>query len=366
MADPPGRCRLRPTERDLRFRDADLLAPGIGLPACAPLTVFVGPSNTGKSYLATLIYALHRFLGSGDYPGARELRFLSSRSGQDLPDAGMDTLSEVAGAVVGASGPSGRDSIVLPSQAADALRTSFDDLAGALSGEIGRCFGVGEPRTLVRRGEASSSRVVIRRRISDRAGLAEHRFSLSERPEFRTVVPGGVPIPVGSDRLRQSALHLPPRCLYDARRNELMLLWAGDLVLPALFGPLHLPAYYLPADRTGAMHAFDVVVSGLIFRAPAPGVRAASRTAMFSGVLADFLDQLVRIDWPGLGNPPSERDLGDRIEAGILGGSVRIHRSPPTDYPRFAYRPRGWKDDLALANASSMVSELAQIGRAHV
>ena len=26
-----------------------------------PFTVFVGPSNTGKSYLATLIYALHRF-----------------------------------------------------------------------------------------------------------------------------------------------------------------------------------------------------------------------------------------------------------------------------------------------------------------
>ena len=28
-----------------------------------PMTVFVGPSNTGKSYLAILIYALHRFFG---------------------------------------------------------------------------------------------------------------------------------------------------------------------------------------------------------------------------------------------------------------------------------------------------------------
>ena len=27
-----------------------------------PLTVFVGPSNTGKTYLAVLIYALHRVL----------------------------------------------------------------------------------------------------------------------------------------------------------------------------------------------------------------------------------------------------------------------------------------------------------------
>ena len=27
-----------------------------------PLTVFVGPSNTGKTYFAVLIYALHRIL----------------------------------------------------------------------------------------------------------------------------------------------------------------------------------------------------------------------------------------------------------------------------------------------------------------
>ena len=31
-----------------------------------PLTVFVGPSNTGKSYLATLIYALYKHFGQFD------------------------------------------------------------------------------------------------------------------------------------------------------------------------------------------------------------------------------------------------------------------------------------------------------------
>ena len=35
-----------------------------------PLTVFVGPSNTGKTYFATLIYASHRLsgLGFGGFP----------------------------------------------------------------------------------------------------------------------------------------------------------------------------------------------------------------------------------------------------------------------------------------------------------
>ena len=30
-----------------------------------PLTVFIGPSNTGKSYLAILVYALHQCFGGG-------------------------------------------------------------------------------------------------------------------------------------------------------------------------------------------------------------------------------------------------------------------------------------------------------------
>lgn len=36
-----------------------------------PLTVFAGPSNTGKSYMAMLVYALHRFFGSSQLPEFR-------------------------------------------------------------------------------------------------------------------------------------------------------------------------------------------------------------------------------------------------------------------------------------------------------
>ena len=44
-----------------------------------PLTVFIGPSNTGKSYLAMLLYVLHRCLGTGggwpDVPVRRKAYF---------------------------------------------------------------------------------------------------------------------------------------------------------------------------------------------------------------------------------------------------------------------------------------------------
>lgn len=135
----------------------------------------------------------------------------------------------------------------------------------------------------------------------------------------------------------------------------------NGIVLPHAVGPLDLFAYYLPADRTGVMHAHSVVVSALIGSAPTAGLRPAARTPMLSGVLADFLEQLIAIDrLPGL-RREHESDLGANIEDAVLGGAVGIGRSSVIDYPRFTYRPDGWTNDLPLMNASSMVSELAPV-----
>ena len=110
------------------------------------------------------------------------------------------------------------------------------------------------------------------------------------------------------------------------------------------------------------MHAHSVVVSALIESASMTGLRPAARTPMLSGVLADFLEQLIELD----SRPPHRRgksrdDPGARIEDAILHGSVGMERAETSGYPRFTYRPKGWKGGLPLMNASSMVSELAPV-----
>ena len=130
----------------------------------------------------------------------------------------------------------------------------------------------------------------------------------------------------------------------------------NNLLLPYLTDPLHLPAYYLPTDRTGVMHTHSVVVSALIASATTAG-----RTPMLSGVLADFFAQLLEVDRSRHPRRRHDPDLVARIEEAILGGSVRVDRSAAINYPLFSYRPDGWKHDLPLKNASSMVSELAPV-----
>ena len=63
-------------------------------------------------------------------------------------------------------------------------------------------------------------------------------------------------------------------------------------------------------------------------------------------------------------DPPTEKpnEISARIsKKPFLEDRYTSIDRPNIDYPNFAYRPHGWKEDLALANASSMVSELAPI-----
>ena len=131
--------------------------------------------------------------------------------------------------------------------------------------------------------------------------------------------------------------------------------------IPDLFGPLHLPAYYLPADRTGVMRAHSVVVSALLKRAPIADLRLATRTSMLSGVLTDFLDQLFEFEESEFIITKFSPERAARIESIILGGAIHIDRTETTGYPGFSYQPQGWKNRLPLMQSSSMVSELAPV-----
>ena len=81
---------------------------------------------------------------------------------------------------------------------------------------------------------------------------------------------------------------------------------------------------------------------------------------VLSGVLGDFLEQLVRLADRWYWTHKSDNDLALRLEQALLKGTVRVERSQ-IDYPSFVYRPDGWKRDLPLMSASSMVSELAPV-----
>jgi len=106
------------------------------------------------------------------------------------------------------------------------------------------------------------------------------------------------------------------------------------------------------------MHAHRAVVASLVRRASRAGISTEEPIPALSGVLADFLELLVNL---GDGRPrPRGSALAEQLERSLLGGAIRMTQSD-SGYPLFSWAPDGWKSDLPLARASSMVSELAPV-----
>ena len=330
-----------------------------------PLTVFVGPSNTGKTWLATLAYALHRYLGA--VPEWLPRYRLGSATAELPEGAHADLLrtagKELATAVFRDAESGEEDGIELTAPIKAAVRLHVEEEGGAIGKEIERCFGLDAGR-LIRAGSAGA-RIRLRHAIDGVSTPAAHELNVrGDGWTLRPTVPDGLRIRSGRlARLAELLLTEHESGIAQAHRTWTAVGALARYVLPKLR-----PAFYLPAGRTSLMNAHATVVSALIQSATMAGIRRADPVPPLSGVRGDFLEQLVEMvsSQPGrirrtrTGKERLHR-LGKHIEDGILGGAVEVGGLPGVAYPHFTYLPSGWKSGLPLTNASSMVSELAPV-----
>lgn len=345
-----------------------------------PLTVFVGPSNTGKSYLAILIYALHRFFSGYGRFGFRDYfydyRFPLSDVAEKMPKESIDALVEWAGQTF-ADKKRARDAdgFLLPPPVSSLLHSWLVEMGDKAGNEIRRCFGIDTTSELIRNSSKDNARLVFRKSIPNRSQPFEHEltFDTAGGIAFGTTMPADAPIRIQNEAAGTLIGHLhhiakTGQISSTDRRSERedfqvrhLLMELAGFAVPQVIGLLHSPAAYLPADRTGIMHAHELVVRSLIGHATTAGLRPTIDTPMLSGVMADFLEQLIRIDKPLHRPHKPVRIFAKLMEQEILDGEVRVDRSGVIDYPSFLYRPKNWRRDLPLMNASSMVSEIVPV-----
>ena len=349
-----------------------------------PLTVFVGPSNTGKSYLAILIYALHAlFAGTQAEPHwsrlGRSSRFnalFRDRPARDpLSDAAAQQLADWWQTAAEASESAAREARdPLPENVATLVRSSIEarDATGrALSAEIERCFGA-DIGQLIRREHRGDADITLRPIDADSLKSAEglsYQLALGRRTaSYSATLPAGAPLRLSADTPIHALIRSPLfRGRFGVDERDTTAAIAKDLlsavsesVMSRTVEPLSWPAFYLPADRAGVMHAHRVVVSALLQHAASGGLRRTPALLTLPGFLADFLEQLIEMDSRPARRRPRGRGLADDIERDVLKGAVEREASE-TGYPSYFYRPDGWKQNLPLMNSSSMVSELAPV-----
>lgn len=322
-----------------------------------PMTVFVGPSNTGKSYLAMLIYALHRFFsGNRSFPYHAFSWARREDDNFDMSKQEIDALLEWV--KLGAP----EDSIPPAVEATIRRRLrGINAFGGRLDDELARCFGIGNTGYLIRHRSDKGASVDMDWQVSDHPEPFIYNFMLNrEGAEFATSVPDALPLSIDPSDAAGMA-HILYRLTDDEDRKDFAAFVMNDL--SATTGertvcPLSRPAYYLLAGRTGVMHAHRLVFGALIERATRAGLAQGPTEPALSGVLGDFLREL--IDLPVRRRSRGDGEFSGRLEREMLQGAI-IGRYSATDYPEFYYRPEGWKREIPLMNSSSMVSELAPV-----
>ena len=318
-----------------------------------PFTVFVGASNTGKSYLAILLYALHQFFRNWQQRADMLPSVIDSSNDQLDPLRAWlrQTLLDERR----------RHRIVdveLPEGVAALIRPAIEDVSGAsplFDSDVSRCFGVTKIQSLIRQGGRKPARIALHR---ERGGGSLEQPDLSY--DF-TITPAKLQVAASVSPDLQLRLQAPHHWLRRIPHPRSLGFLANQVVADAI-GTMARPIHYLPADRAGVMHAHRVVVSSLIGRASRGGLGVESPLPALSGVLADFLEQLIDLgnEHYGAGVSRKYAEHARRLETDILGGAVETRRSA-VGYPSFHYRPAEWKHDLPLMNTSSMVSELAPV-----
>ena len=298
-----------------------------------PLTVFVGESNTGKTYLSALVYALYRtFMGFSRVPWLHDVILLLREIDTEILEA-LEKLNIY--------GQSFRFSDLPQWLHADILRGLSNP--EPFGDELKRCFNLDSIRELIRFTDSKDNELKISLKVS------EENQSLWNFEMKGSGADIGVAGSINEDMILRTK---------DAISEK-------KLNLEDLATFLHVNGsrdpdfYYLSAPRGGIMETHGVILSSLVESATRAGLARFSGSATLSGMIADFLKQIINYDERHLSSDEMN-GVAKVLEDEVLHGEIEVNR-PAGGYPEFRYRPQKSERALRMSQSSSMVSELAPL-----
>ncbi len=316
-----------------------------------PLTVFVGESNTGKTYLAALIYALYQhFRGISQFPWADSVSsHLSFVYRFHSPNRQEEIEKELLKALEKLNTPGRPFKFAdLPQQMSSRSQSILTDQEN-FTYELQRCFDL-----------ESASKLIQFTRSQDN----EMKVSLSVGEGDQTYWDFEARITESADPTIIGHIN-PDMILLNAkdpmRKTEFNETSDVERLFQTLSGRRWrtVDSYYLPAARSGIMESRDVLATALIKRATRIGLDRLE-VSTFSGMIADFLEQIFQYKERKRSSSKISR-VAEQLETELLEGKIEVKRHSPEAYPEFLYRPDQAKEGLRMSHSSAMVSELAPL-----
>ncbi len=316
-----------------------------------PLTVFVGESNTGKTYLAALIYALHQnFGGIPQFPWADSITsyfgfFYRSRDrySQSRREALEQEMLEVLEKLNTPKRPFKVSD--LPQQVSTRSESRLTDRED-FTNELKRCFDLESVSKLIRFTGSRGNEMKVSLSVRERDQTCWNFEARDAGFADPTIIGHINPDMILLDAKRQTEFHEISDVERFFRTSRARRWRTGN-------------SFYLPAARSGIMQSHGVIASALIKRSTRIGLDRFE-VSTFSGMIADFLEQIVSYK-ERKGSSSSISRVAEQLEAELLEGKIEVKRPTSEAYPEFLYHPDQAEEALRMSHSSAMVSELAPL-----
>lgn len=324
----------------ISFKDFGPLAEGSL--ELRPLTILVGPNNTGKSYVARLVYASMGPLGrTRRRLNMRRLWSTFGDSHLTIAQRYSDETKQWAANQMKEGSRLKLDELPrdLLNGINRAAKLFVDDLVLGLANEIQRCFG--SRLANLARAKASSGWQFTLDQKDPRLILA-----LAARGRSLQVLTEEITSPNIEIDLRNSR-RVPTQMFLESLQSQ---------VLREIFRDFAVPTYYFPAARSGILQGHKLLASVWLTRLPLIGIEPVE-IPQLSGEVADFISNMLRLE-RGKGST-AVRAIGKFLEAEACRGKLDLRTRSKSEFPEVLYSASGGR--FPLHRTSSMISELAPI-----
>lgn len=317
-----------------------------------PLTILTGESNVGKSWFATLVYALNSFTYGSKYRPSRRLIDYKLLEEDNSPEFVEDKDLWIEKLETG-------NTIELKEEEAEVLQSYLNSQSKLLKKEINRCFGNTKFSKLIRTNSNQQITVKVEgQRSNSTSSFASIELNATKNEvKYNVRFPRKIAFSENEDFYRKRIIRHLKRMRDDDTTYHKRFIF-DDLL--GLFNKKFLNtsgAIYFPAGRVGLINNIRSIVSSVLQQE----AEADDENNIFrpvSGVNTDFLVSLINARQ--LENSESSNNFYSRLEKNLLQGRIVV-KNDPFNIPYFYYQSENESDPIPLNMSSSMVSQLASI-----
>ncbi|MGH7381529.1 MAG: AAA family ATPase [Candidatus Methylomirabilales bacterium] len=348
----------KPTDIDLVVDINDFGPVSKGRVRLRPLTVFVGPNNSGKSYVAMFVHSLLRSLGVGARP---HRRFSPSFPGELLirPLLIKDFTEQVQDIARLQEG----QSITIPASSVQKITAAIldylcgkrltEELIGSFACPIKQLVRVGQEKFSFRVNLSGSEWLVSSLKTKVRVeDYPKHDMTVrvQVRPQtLRSRMLGERPLEV---REEPGEIIIQARFRKDREVAEDLFGEIVSAIANRLLRGMVRRSHYLPAARSGILQGHKALAASIVDASRFVGLRKFE-VPPFSGVVAEFLSSVLRLQ----GEKGHYYKLAREFEKELVDGEILLKSVDKYGYPEIKYR--FGRREIPLQRSSSTVSELA-------